>query len=267
MIGIVQAMAKRIRWGPRTKVLVAPANGRIPTIGRATAVFASIEKPRRSRALTVRTIPVPRSKASNRGGRPPAARTYSTVRYAPKETRNAAIPALTRGWFNAPAKRRLVDAARTRPPAVSAVIRMRAFLARGRAFFRGTRLGASGRPRILADGGAVPVSLAATLASVSRAGGRRVWATGLSAGIDGAGLDGTGAAGLGVGADSVLLAGEAGAGLGSGTGVLTVVSEGIGGAAGRAAFGGGTSETSGLSSLRNSSTLSSTRLTGRGVVA
>src|SRR5881396_1644327 len=167
MVGIAQAMAKRIRWGPRTRLLVAPAKGRTPTIGRATAIFASIDKPRRRSALTVRTVPVPRSKASNRGGGPPAPRTYSTVRYAPRPMRNAAIPALTRGWFNAPAKRRLVDAARTRPQAVSAVIRMRVFPARGRAFFRGTRLGASGRPRILADGGAVPVSSGATLASVS----------------------------------------------------------------------------------------------------
>src|SRR2546428_1002006 len=67
--------------------------------------------------------------------------------------RNAAIPALTRGWLSAPARIRLVDAARTRPPAVSAVIRMRASLVGGRASFRGIRLGASARPRILADGG------------------------------------------------------------------------------------------------------------------
>src|SRR2546425_10093206 len=67
--------------------------------------------------------------------------------------RNPAIPALTRGWFSAPARIRLVDAARTRPPAVSAVIRLRAPLAGGRAFFRGIRLGASARPRILAAGG------------------------------------------------------------------------------------------------------------------
>src|SRR2546426_1204681 len=67
--------------------------------------------------------------------------------------RNTAIPALTRGWLSAPARIRLVDAARTRPPAVSAVIRMRASLVGGRASFRGIRLGASARPRILADGG------------------------------------------------------------------------------------------------------------------
>src|SRR2546427_6234529 len=71
--------------------------------------------------------------------------------------RNAAIPALTRGWFSAPARIRLVDAARTRPPAVSAVIRLRAPLAGGRAFFRGIRLGASARPRILAAGGVAGV--------------------------------------------------------------------------------------------------------------
>src|SRR2546425_11034237 len=67
--------------------------------------------------------------------------------------RNAAIPALTRGWFSAPANSRLVDAARTRPPAVSAVIRLRASLAGARAFFPGVRLGASARPRGLADAG------------------------------------------------------------------------------------------------------------------
>src|SRR2546422_11718073 len=75
------------------------------------------------------------------------------VRNAPKPMRNTAIPALTRGWLSAPARIRLVDAARTRPPAVSAVIRMRASLVGGRASFRGIRLGASARPRILADGG------------------------------------------------------------------------------------------------------------------
>src|SRR2546426_9180553 len=66
---------------------------------------------------------------------------------------NRATPALRGGWLSAPARIRLVDAARTRPPAVSAVIRMRASLVGGRASFRGIRLGASARPRILADGG------------------------------------------------------------------------------------------------------------------
>src|SRR2546429_8131168 len=110
--------------------------------------------------------------------------------------RTAASPALRRGGLKPAAKRRLVDAARTRPQAVSAVIRMRVFPARGRAFFRGTRLGASGRPRILADGGAGPVSSGAPLASVFLARDRRGWATGLSAGIDGAGVGGAGAGGL-----------------------------------------------------------------------
>src|SRR2546422_11757680 len=87
------------------------------------------------------------------------------VRNAPKPMRNAAIPALTRGWLSAPARIRLVDAARTRPPAVSAVIRMRASLVGGRASFRGIRLGASARPRILADGGVAGVFLGGHLAS------------------------------------------------------------------------------------------------------
>src|SRR3989442_11175334 len=86
--------------------------------------------------------------------------------------RNAAIPALTRGWFSAPANSRLVDAARTRPPAVSAVIRLRASLAGARAFFPGVRLGASARPRGLADAGVAGFSLRAHLSplSISRAG-------------------------------------------------------------------------------------------------
>src|SRR2546427_10240448 len=105
------------------------------------------------------------------------------VRNAPKPMRNPAIPALTRGWFSAPARIRLVDAARTRPPAVSAVIRLRAPLAGGRAFFRGIRLGASARPRILAAGGVAGWLFSAALAppSITRA-GRAVWwgAPGLS---------------------------------------------------------------------------------------
>src|SRR5881628_2911603 len=84
--------------------------------------------------------------------------------------RNAAIPALTRGWFSAPANSRLVDAARTRPPAVSAVIRLRASLAGARAFFPGVRLGDSARPRILADAGVAGFPLGANLAAVSIAG-------------------------------------------------------------------------------------------------
>src|SRR2546422_10007639 len=100
--------------------------------------------------------------------------------------RNAAIPALTRGWFSAPARIRLVDAARTRPPAVSAVIRMRVSLAGGRAFFRGIRLGASARPRILADGGLAGLFLGANLASRSIAGGGRGCVAGLFSGLGGA---------------------------------------------------------------------------------
>src|SRR3989449_5596814 len=101
------------------------------------------------------------------------------VRYAPKPMRNAAIPALTRGWFSAPARIRLVDAARTRPPAVSAVIRMRASLAGGRAFFRGIRLGASARPRILADGGVAGVSLPAAISPRAKVRGGPVWVGGV----------------------------------------------------------------------------------------
>src|SRR2546426_11790955 len=101
------------------------------------------------------------------------------VRYAPKPMRNAAIPALTRGWFSAPANSKLVDAARTRPPAVSAVIRMRASLAGGRAFFRGIRLGPSARPRILADAGVAGLSLGAHPAGALIARGGRLLARGL----------------------------------------------------------------------------------------
>src|SRR5207249_4030573 len=108
--------------------------------------------------------------------------------------RNAAIPALTRGWFSAPARRRLVEAARTRPPAVSAVIRTRVFSAGGRAFFRGIRLGASARPRILAAAGVAGLSLGANLASISGAGASRVWSTGCCLGSGDAGLDGIGRA-------------------------------------------------------------------------
>src|SRR3989454_11415771 len=91
--------------------------------------------------------------------------------------RNAAIPALTRGWFSAPARIRLVDAARTRPPAVSAVIRLRAPLAGGRAFFRGIRLGASARPRILAAGGVAGLFLAGGRAPGRLPAAARGWAS------------------------------------------------------------------------------------------
>src|SRR2546422_2789554 len=178
--------------------------------------------------------------------------------------RNAAIPALTRGWFSAPANSRLVDAARTRPPAVSAVIRLRASLAGARAFFPGVRLGDSARPRGLADAGVAGLPLGANLAAVSIAGAGPVCATAFCSGIGDAGLDGTGTGtGLRAGADSNL-AGEAGAGLGIATEGFTAASGGFGAAAGCGASRGRSRETSGLRSLRNSSTLSSTRLTGRG---
>src|SRR2546426_3140001 len=110
--------------------------------------------------------------------------------------RTPAIPALTRGWFSAPARIRLVDAARTRPPAVSAVIRLRAPLAGGRAFFRGIRLGASARPRILAAGGVAGLFFRGGLASGFISGGGRVLVLGFL-GIGGAGRGGGGSAGLG----------------------------------------------------------------------
>src|SRR5256886_15814360 len=101
--------------------------------------------------------------------------------------RNAAIPALTRGWFSAPANSRLVDAARTRPPAVSAVIRLRASLAGARAFFPGVRLGDSARPRILADAGVAGFSLRGHLPPGAIARGGPVWCPGLFSGIRDAG--------------------------------------------------------------------------------
>src|SRR2546426_7936522 len=125
--------------------------------------------------------------------------------------RNPAIPALTRGWFSAPARIRLVDAARTRPPAVSAVIRLRAPLAGGRAFFRGIRLGASARPRILAAGGVAGFFFWAGLAPRSITGAGRGCVAGFS-GIGGAGPGGARTAGLGGGVGSGLLALEGRAG-------------------------------------------------------
>src|SRR2546425_12253973 len=129
--------------------------------------------------------------------------------------RNAATPALTRGWFSAPANSRLVDAARTRPPAVSAVIRLRASLAGARAFFPGVRLGASARPRGLADAGVAGFPLGAHLPAGSIAGARPLGGAPLRPGIGDGGLGGAGAGkGTGPGADPEL-AGVAGAGCGS----------------------------------------------------
>src|SRR5439155_20993061 len=130
------------------------------------------------------------------------------VRYAPKPMRNAAIPALTRGWFSAPANSKLVDAARTRPPAVSAVIRMRASLAGGRAFFRGIRLGPSARPRILADAGVAGFSPRANPNGNSIAGADRTYAICFRSGLRDPGLDAIGP-GIGAGSDPHMFAGTA----------------------------------------------------------
>src|SRR3989475_7692828 len=126
--------------------------------------------------------------------------------------RTTAIPGLRGGGLSAPARIRLVDAARTRPPAVSAVIRMRASLVGGRASFRGIRLGASARPRILADGGVAGLFFWGNLASRSLAGGGPGCVTGLFSGIRGAGPHGAGPAGRGVGVGSGRLPVQAGAG-------------------------------------------------------
>src|SRR5712692_2487269 len=171
--------------------------------------------------------------------------------------RNPAIPALTRGWLSAPARRRLVDAARTRPPAVSAVTRLRSG-ADGRPFLRGMRSCAPGRTRILAGCGAAFASLRPNFASISRAGTGRACATGFGSGTGVAGFGDTDACGLDAGADAGFLAGGAAAGFGGGTGVLTAAFEGVGIVSGRAEGARGTLETSGFSSLRNSSSLSST---------
>src|SRR2546422_3892853 len=135
------------------------------------------------------------------------------VRNAPKPMRNAAIPALTRGWLSAPARIRLVDAARTRPPAVSAVIRMRASLVGGRASFRGIRLGASARPRILADGGVAGLFFSGQLPSRSPGRGRRGWWAGVFSGHRDPGPDRAGTARLGGGGASRVLALAARSGL------------------------------------------------------
>src|SRR2546428_1542735 len=129
--------------------------------------------------------------------------------------RNAAIPALTRGWLSAPARIRLVDAARTRPPAVSAVIRMRASLVGGRASFRGIRLGASARPRILADGGVAGLFFWGHLPSrsLTRAGPGCV--SGFFSPVGGPGLNGSRTPGLRVGGGPRLLPRAARGGVGS----------------------------------------------------
>src|SRR5712664_974492 len=89
-----------------------------------------------------------KSAPSNRGGLGLPLRTYSAARYALRPMRNAAIPPLTRGWFSTPARSRLVDAARTSPPAVSAVTRT---WAPGWAVFRGLRRGIPSLVRTFGD--------------------------------------------------------------------------------------------------------------------
>src|SRR2546421_10365903 len=178
--------------------------------------------------------------------------------------RNAAIPALTRGWFSAPANSRPVDAARRTRAAAYAVIRSRASLSGARAFFPGVRLGAPARSRGLADAGVAGFPLGANLAAVSIAGAGPVCATAFCSGIGDGGLDGTGTGtGLRAGADSNL-AGEAGAGLGIATEGFTAALGGFGAAPGRGAAGRRGRETSRLTSLRECSTLLSTRPTRRG---
>src|SRR5437879_12668524 len=90
-----------------------------------------------------------KSAPSNGGGLGLRLRMYPAARYALRPMRNAAIPPLTRGWFSTPARRRLVDAARTSPPAVSAVTRSWALR---RVFLRGLRPRIPGRMRTFGDG-------------------------------------------------------------------------------------------------------------------
>src|SRR5437899_7168923 len=131
----------------------------MPASVRPTAAFASSGSPRRSNALRARMDPAAKSAPSKRGGLGLRLRTYSAARYALRPMRNAAIPPLTRGWFSTPARRRLVDAARTSPPAISAVIRLRTG-AVGRAFVRGRRAEVLGRVRASgASGGATVACL------------------------------------------------------------------------------------------------------------
>src|SRR2546428_226722 len=129
----------------------------MPASVRPTAAFASSGSPRRSNALRARMDPAAKSAPSKRGGLGLRRRTYSAARYALRPMRNAAIPPLTRGWFSTPARRRLVDAARTSPPAISAVIRLRTGALR-RAFVRGLRAGVLGRVRTFGDSGGAVVA-------------------------------------------------------------------------------------------------------------
>src|SRR3989449_3537088 len=253
MMGTALPMARRIRGGPPTRFRVAPANGRTPTNVRPTAAFASSGSPRRSNALRTRMDPAAKSAPSKRGGLGLRLRTYSAARYALRPMRNAAIPPLTRGWFSTPARRRPVDAARTSPPAISAVIRLRTG-AVGRAFVRGLRAGVLGRVRTFGDsGGAIVACL--DVSGLIVTGGESPEGAGLVSGRCGAGFGRTGGR-VGGSEDSGLSAGRGGAGFGGGILGFTGASGGLRLAADRGAGGRGTSVTGGLRAWMNSSTLS-----------
>src|SRR2546422_2800176 len=194
MMGTALAMANRIRCGPPTRFLVAPANGRMPTSVRPIATLASSGSPRKSNALRARMDPAAKSAPSKRGGLGLRLRTYSAARYALRPMRNAAIPGLTRGWFSTPARRRLVDAARTSPPAISAVIRLRTG-AVGRAFVRGLRAGGLGRLRTFGRGGGAIVACLDVSGPIVTGGARSPHEAGLGSGRGGAGFGGTGGRG------------------------------------------------------------------------
>src|SRR3989475_12428617 len=169
--------------------------------------------------------------------------------------RNAAIPALTRGWFSTPARRRLVDAARTSPPAISAVIRLRTE-AVGRAVVGGLRAGVMGRVRTFGDsGGAIVACL--DVSGLIVMGGESPEGAGLVSGRCGAGFGRTGGR-VGGSEDSGVSAGRGGAGLGGVIVVFTGASGGFGLATTGAAGGRGTSGTGGLKAWMDSSTLSKT---------
>src|SRR2546428_4199277 len=183
----------------------------MPASVRPTAAFASSGSPRRSNALRARMDPAAKSAPSKRGGLGLRLRTYSAARYALRPMRNAAIPPLTRGWFSTPARRRLVDAARTSPPAISAVIRLRTG-AVGRAFVRGLRAGVLGRVRTFGDsGGAIVACL--DVSGLIVTGGEAPGGAGLVSGRCGAGFGRTGGR-VGGSEDSGVSAGPGGAGLG-----------------------------------------------------
>ncbi len=209
--------------------------------------------------------PAAKSAPSNRGGLGLRLRTYSAARYALRPMRNAAIPALTRGWFSTPARRRLVDAARTSPPAISAVIRLRTG-AVGRALVPGLRARVLGRVRTFGSGEGAIVACLDVSGPIVTGGADSPEEAGLVSGRGGAGFGRTGGR-VGGSEESGLSAGRAGAGLGGAISVFTDASGGFGLATRGAAGGRGTSETGGLTSWMNSSTLSRTVLPGAVAVA